>query len=127
MTESSTKIIEGLTVPQRILELVEAGIWPIASSEANKQHLEPFVSPQRIKQFAPEEDQIFLYPPSSFRTVAREVSVGNSGFWSKFGALHEIAPERALIIGDFGLGSDTAIVLDYRESNAQPSVLRLNW
>jgi hypothetical protein len=120
-------IIDGLTIPQRILDLVEAGKWPRTVSEANKQNLKSLVSSQRIKQFAPEEDQIFLYPPSSFRTVAREVSVGNAGFWSKFGALHEISPQRALIIGDFGLGSDTAIVLDYRESNGQPSVLRLKW
>jgi hypothetical protein len=49
----------------------------------------------------------------------------NRDFWTKWGALNEIEPELALDIGDFGLGSDSAVVLDYRK--ADPSVIRLVW
>ena len=41
------------------------------------------------------------------------------------GTLGEIAPDLALDIADFGLGADSAIVLDYRQEN--PPVIRLVW
>ena len=46
-------------------------------------------------------------------------------FWTSYGALHQIEPSRSLIIGDFGLGSDAPIILDYRA--ALPAVMRLRW
>jgi hypothetical protein len=46
-------------------------------------------------------------------------------FWSEWGALAEIAPDLALNVGDFGIGADSAIVLDYRHEN--PAVIRLLW
>jgi hypothetical protein len=42
-------------------------------------------------------------------------------------ATHEIDPRRAVIIGDFGAGSDAAIILDYRASSSEPKVMRLCW
>jgi hypothetical protein len=45
----------------------------------------------------------------------------------QFGALDQIEPERALIIGDFGMGSDAPIILDYRNADSDPPVLRLRW
>jgi hypothetical protein len=42
-----------------------------------------------------------------------------------YGALHEIDPSRALALGDFGLGSDSPIALDYREDAVNPSVMYL--
>jgi hypothetical protein len=119
-------IIENLRVPQMILDLAEAGIWPRTEAGANRQNLQSLVPPDRIKQFAPEEDRIFLLPLSSFRTVTREL-ISNARFWSKYGALQEIDTDLALIIADFGLGSDTAIVLDYRINISRPTVRRLKW
>jgi hypothetical protein len=43
------------------------------------------------------------------------------------GALDEIAPEKALIIADFGLGSDAPIVLNYSVYSNNPPVFRLRW
>lgn len=54
-------------------------------------------------------------------------SKGSSEFWLKHGALHQISPEKALIIGDFGDGSDTAIILDFGSQMMDPPVLRLRW
>jgi hypothetical protein len=81
--------------------------------------------------FAPEESTIFLCSPP-FHTVAvdiagRQKRFGVDRFWSTYAALESISPELSLIIGDFGLGSDSPIVLDYRQSGATPSVLRLQW
>jgi hypothetical protein len=43
------------------------------------------------------------------------------------GALEEISPALSVDIGYFGLGSDSAIVLDYRQDRNNPSVIRLKW
>ena len=42
-------------------------------------------------------------------------------------ANHEIDPALTLIIGDFGLGSDAPIALDYRKDLNEPSIIRLQW
>jgi hypothetical protein len=49
----------------------------------------------------------------------------NENFWSKFGALDQISPELSVLIGDFGLGSDSPILLDYRRDVSAPAVIRL--
>jgi hypothetical protein len=43
------------------------------------------------------------------------VSNAKSNFWSRFGALEQISPELSVDLGFFGLGSDSPIVLDYRQ------------
>ena len=42
-------------------------------------------------------------------------------------SIHEIDPALAVVIGDFGLGSDSPIILDYRNDRLSPCVLRLLW
>jgi hypothetical protein len=42
-------------------------------------------------------------------------------------AADQIDPEKALIIGDFGLGSDSPIILDFARNASNPPVLRLRW
>lgn len=69
--------------------------------------------------FAPEESAIFLYAPP-FHTVAAYIEgvkkrFGVDRFWATYAALESISPELALVIGDFGLGPDAPIVLDYRQ------------
>jgi hypothetical protein len=66
------------------------------------------------------------YTPPPFSTLSTDVAA-NPDFWRKFGALNEIEPDLALDIGDFGAGSDAAIVLDYRGESNKPTVLRLQW
>ena len=41
--------------------------------------------------------------------------------------MHEIIPEAAIEIADFGFGADTPILLDYRRNSAEPSVVYLEW
>jgi hypothetical protein len=41
--------------------------------------------------------------------------------------LWELVPEASVEIGDFGLGSDSPILLDYRDGPANPKVIHLEW
>lgn len=98
-----------------ILRLVAEGRWPGEAS----------VSEERFRRMAPEESELFLQRPP-FATV-RDLSASNP-FWT----LPSSDPEgldfdRAVLIGDFGLGSDAPIVLDHRLSLEAPRVLRLRW
>lgn len=58
----------------------------------------------------------------------QEKSTGGAGdFWERFGVLDQIVPEMALTIGDFGLGSDSPIILEFARNASTPPVLRLRW
>jgi hypothetical protein len=117
-------VSEGLAIPPRLSSLIETGVWPTTES-AHSQQLRPSAAAEDVGRLAPGEDSLFLDPPP-FRTLA-SVIAENRQFWDEHGALDEIDPELALVIGDFGLGSDAAIVLDYRRRRDEPSVLRLAW
>ena len=75
-----------------------------------------------LRETAGDEDQLVLHAPP-FRTLADAVAL-NREYWAEVGALWEIDPESVLLLGDFGLGSDTAIVL---ELGGKQRVLRLRW
>ena len=120
---SDDPAIGQLPLPKRLVELIDSGLWPRTPEESARQNLHPIVPKDRIQSFAPEQDRIYLFSPP-FYTIAERMK-DNRDFWSEWGALQEITPELALDIGDFGLGADAAIVLDYRQDN--PSVIRLVW
>jgi hypothetical protein len=107
------------TTHKLIEELVSRGAWPTGELNA--------IPKSAICAIAPDEDRLVLYPPESFHTIESEIQNGNKAFWQEFGALSEISPDRFIIIGDFGLGSDTAIVVDAEPSDPDPIVLRLAW
>jgi|SRR5215469_4903859 len=116
--------VNNLQLPKRLLTLIESGLWPSTPDDERRQNIRSLISKERIQSFAPQEDRIYLFRPP-FRTIAQRMSGAENAFWSKWGALGEIAPELAIDIGDFGLGADSAIVLDYRYEN--PPVIRLVW
>jgi hypothetical protein len=113
-----------LPLPTRLRQIIETGRWPKTLDEEIHQNIRSLVPKERIQSFAPEQDRIYLFRPP-FRTIAQRMSGAEGAFWSRWGALGEIAPELALDIADFGLGTDSAIVLDYRQEN--PPVIRLVW
>jgi hypothetical protein len=88
------------------------------------------VDAARVRRFAPEESKIYLERPP-FHTVADELAsaspVAVEAFWKRHAALHQIVPELALIIGDFGLGSDAPIILNFAIDQTDPPVFRLRW
>lgn len=112
-----------LLLPPVLQLLIENGFWPRDNKQVMAQERQPLIPLDKIKVFAPEEDTIvFMRPP--FHTLAVEIP-GAKEFWNKMGALHEVDAELTLIIGDFGLGSDAPIALDYRQDINNPSVIRL--
>jgi hypothetical protein len=115
-------------LPTGLMRLIAVGVWPSRKGPSmNEQQFKPLVAADRVQRFAPDETLICLAPPP-FRTIAAERDAGGSGdFWARFGVLHQIEPEKAVVIGDFGLGSDSPIVLDYSRNAADPPVVRLRW
>jgi hypothetical protein len=122
--EPDSTIVGKLTLPKRLLSMIDSGVWPRTPTEAMHQNIRSLVSKERVQVFAPDQDRIYLVSPP-FSTVATRMT-HNDKFWSKFGALEQIAPDLSIFIGDFGLGSDSPILLDYR-SQPSPAVLRLKW
>lgn len=119
---------DNLRLPPLIEVLVALGRWPATPQASLRQNVEPLVSPERISALASDEDWLYLYSPP-FRSVASDVAaheVAGWDFWVEHGALHELEPTMALIIGDFGPGSDAPILLDYRQANG-PCVMKLAW
>jgi hypothetical protein len=115
-----------LRIPHELTALVKSGFWPRDHDEARSQNLQCLLSESLIRTFAPEEDKIFFLPPP-FYTV-RQVMPGEQRFWSDpRTATHELDPDLTLLIGDFGLGSDAPLALDYRWSTTEPRVIRLRW
>jgi hypothetical protein len=115
-------------LPPGLKQLIALGAWPSAAGpEMIAQQLRPTIPAERVRRFAADESLICLQPPP-FSTVAQVRAAGGSGdFWERFGALDQIVPEHALIIGDFGLGSDSPLILDFARNASNPPVLRLRW
>lgn len=113
-----------LPLPAGLTRLLESGVWP-ATDTMTDQQFNPSISPDRVRRFAEDESCICLLPPP-FPTIAQALG-GVGDFWERFGALDQIVPEKALIIGDFGLGADSPIILDFARHASNPPVLRLRW
>ena len=116
-------MVGNLSLPKRLLQLMETGRWPRTEEEELHQNICSLVSKELIRSFAPDQDRIYFVRPP-FSTVAALIAAREE-FWSRFGALEQISPDLSIVIGDFGLGSDSPILLDYRQDPANPSVIRL--
>jgi hypothetical protein len=114
-----------LVLPPLLEQLLAGGRWPATAARALRQNLESLVPAARIREFAPDEDRIYLDPPPY--TTVREQSARNPFWTDPMAAPAGIDFDRTIVIGDFGLGSDAPIVLDYRKGPTDPRVLRLRW
>lgn len=112
-----------LQLPTELKQLVDDGLWPMNNLSCQRQNLRPIIPQEVVRSFAPDEETIVFYP-YPFSTV-QEARESNSYWDDERSAIEEIDPDLSLIIGDFGLGSDTAIILDYRTET--PRLRRLQW
>ena len=119
-------LVDGLMIPERLVALINRGPWPRTEEDELRQNLKPLVTTERIRIIAPEQDRVYFFSPP-FPTVARLSNGDEKQFWLKHGALEDIDAQSSVVIGDFGLGSDAPIVLDYRKSRLSPTVIRLKW
>ncbi len=116
-----------MKIPDEIQKLIDEGIWPKDRASSLSQNSKPIISIEAIRLLALEEEGLYLYSPP-FHTVQDELDDQKNSFWlDPRSAVHEIDPRQAIVIGDFGMGSDAAIILDYRLDSSQPKVLRLRW
>jgi hypothetical protein len=106
-----------------IEERLVFGTWPRREEGVRRQNLHPLVPESIVRAMAPGEVALILLAPP-FRMLASEASA-QPDFWAQHGALDELDPRQAVIIADFGLGSDAVVVVDLRTSPAP--VLRLRW
>jgi hypothetical protein len=118
--------VGSLPIPKRLLALIDSGFWPRTSGEERKQILHPLVTRESILLFAPEEERIYFVKPP-FHTIEKRANRIENEFWAKFGAPEGVSPELSISIGDFGLESDSPILLDYRQDRSNPTVIRLKW
>jgi hypothetical protein len=113
-------IANGLPIPEALIALIQSWRWPTRCEEF-------LFSEECVRAFAPDESRLCLYPAFG----KPEVSVGDLASYLGVPDVDkppgDIDFTRAVIIGDFGLGSDTFIALDYRTSLTSPSVIRYHW
>ncbi|MCP4306163.1 MAG: hypothetical protein GY788_15065 [bacterium] len=107
-------MVEGLPEPLR--ELVAAGEW-----EGEGQLRDGRIPVEVAQRWDPDSSWINLWTPI---TLSDEVA-GNRAFWGEFGALSTINTDDYAIIGDFGPGSDSPLVVALGKQPAH--VMRLAW
>jgi hypothetical protein len=101
-------------LPELIENLIQAGRWP------TEHEYQLVASGRTVKSLAPRESEIHLARPP-FHTVEED----NLNWFERFRHPDEIDFSQALVVGDFGIGSDNPIVLDY--SSSPPAVKALKF
>ena len=115
-----------LTLPPLLDILLAEGRWPRTDQEQLAQSLRPYVSPERVRAVVPDEQgSLYLYKPP-FAPVGRRTDPQDFFNWPSSDPAG-IDYDLAIMIGDFGLGSDAPIALDYRNDLANPRVMRLRY
>ncbi len=111
--------IDVLLLPHLLTSMISTGRWPSASDSVNKQNLQSLIPSDRNRKLR----RICLYPPP-FRTLT---NASNDDFYRTHGVIWQLKPELAIEIADFGIGSDTPILLYYDRSKNEPTVINLDW
>jgi hypothetical protein len=102
------------TFSELIETMIEAGRWP------TEREYQLVASGQTVTSLAPHESEIRLARPP-FHTLEED----NLDWFERFRHPDEIDFSQALVVGDFGIGSDNPIVLDY--SSSPPAVKALTF
>lgn len=118
--EGPKRVIE---IPRLLTQLVAEGRWPATGAGAQGQNRQPLVPEERVRLLAPDERMIHFNSPP-FLTV-RESALENSAWCEPWSDPSGIDFDLAVYIGDFEIGSDSAILLDYRDNFENPRVIRL--
>ena len=103
-------------VPPLVSELLRQGRWPGSQNYAGR----PSVAGNPVEAIMPGESDIWLSAPP-FHTVDRD----NLEWFEQFREPGQIDFAKAVIIGDFGPGSDAPIVLDFSNEPAQVKALQI--
>ena len=114
---------ETFPLPSLLTEMIASGVWP--TGNPNLQELKPILGADAAHMISSQDDRIVLMPPP-FHTIADEVRGGNHFWETGVTNPNQIDYDKALIIADFGMGSDSPIVL-YYERKDSARVMYLRW
>ncbi|WP_133816610.1 hypothetical protein [Tahibacter aquaticus] len=118
--------LASLRLPDALLAMIHEGRWARWHDDG---HFEPASLPietPRLQAMVPDEDGLDLLAPP-FRSALQEIEVRHAGWLQRWSRVELINPARTVIVADFPLGSDSLLALDYRDSDAEPRVIRLQW
>lgn len=105
-------------LPRKLVDLIENKIWPSGTDY----NLQPKMPVERVRSLCTGDDSIFLYaPPLKF--VSEDETNRN---WAGYNADSIIEPSSLLLIGDFGMGSDSPIAIRYL-SDQPGQIYYLEW
>ena len=122
-SRASSVYPEHLVCPPGLIDLLRRDIWPQTYSDADARG---FPLNAKGRAIAPEETDVYLVPPP-FRTAEQRLLGGERVWADRLFDPAGIDRRLAVVIGDFGVGSDAPIVLDHRHDPENPRVLRLRW
>jgi hypothetical protein len=109
-------------IPNLLSELIERQAWTLPESPPS---LIVDLGAEAAHRLSPEDNHLILMPPP-FHTIADEIEDGNTFWEADLSNVGEIDYSKALIIADFGLGSDSPIILYYEQPD-HAKVMYLKW
>jgi len=111
-------------LPQEIVELVEARIWPRTEEEYAAQELNPKIDQELVQNIAPLFS-VICFDLLPLQSIQELIDEGDDSW--QVPSLNKVDFRKTIVIGDFGSGSDTVIALNYENNPEEPSVIRMDW
>ncbi len=115
-----------LKIPDKLTYLIAHRHWPTADAHFMGQDIK-FIIPEELVQavFPGERRFCFAKPPFS---LVSQMKSEHACFWDQdIARPDQIVRDLSLVIGDFEIGSDSAVILDYSETPDNPCVKWLRW
>lgn len=120
-------LVDGLSLPDKLEQLISSGVWPQNENQELDQHGNPIVAKQSLSSFISSERTIYLYRPP-FMTLKERIEAGDEVESFKFEDGSNIDPELLVVLGDFGTGSDTYFGIYYKsKTDSNPVVVKEAW
>lgn len=132
MNKKKEMKVNGLEIPNSLCESIKDGKWPdensLSGSFYQQEFKNPIIKKEALIHF-PDFDKYFttiiLYRPP-FHTISDDIRDGNDSWNEWLTNVGQIDYEKAVIIADFGYGSDSVIILYYGNTDS-PSIMYLKY
>ena len=111
-------------LPTELEDLIADGHWPTEGRHVKSQNSEAIIPRELVRQVFPDESLFcFCLPP--FPALS-EIQ-GEEVWRSETARPDQLNHSTALVLGDFELGSDSAVILDYEADALDPPVKWLRY
>ncbi len=119
-------MIECHKLPEKLIQLATGPYWPKNRNEIQNQYSNHLVSRECLKKLIPEEERLYFYdfPFCTLSETLKEDSSTGS-LTMEDGAI--LSPEHVIVIGDFGIGSDSYLAIDFNLNRENPRVIKEMW